>query len=72
MSPSFLRLPLSYGTSFIRNNQFTPDADFGSDLLASQHLPEWIYIYHAGLRPRKHSIPAASFNQGGTLYFVGE
>ncbi|QKS83028.1 hypothetical protein GN234_14210 [Pseudomonas bijieensis] len=77
-SPSFLRSPFSYGPIFIRNNQFTLDA-YKNDmttseamLLASQHLPEWIYIYHPGQRLRKNSIPAAIFNQGRALYFVGK
>ena len=39
-------------------------------LLASQHLPEWIYIYHPGQRLRK--LPAAIFNQGRVFYFVGK
>ena len=77
-SPSFLRSPLSYGPIFIRDNQFTLDA-YKNDmtmseamLLASQHLPEWIYMYHPGQRLRKNSIPAAIFNQGRALYFVGK
>jgi hypothetical protein len=77
-SPSFLRSPLSYGPIFIRDNQFTLDA-YKNDmttseamLLASQHLPEWIYIYHPGQRLRKNSIPAAIFNQGRVFYFVGK
>lgn len=77
-SPSFLRSPLSYGPIFIRDNQFTLDA-YKNDMttseamqLASQHLPEWIYIYHPGQRLRKNSIPAAIFNQGRALYFVGK
>ncbi|WP_236171697.1 MULTISPECIES: hypothetical protein [Pseudomonas] len=77
-SPSFLRSPLSYGPIFIRDNQFTLDA-YKNDMttseamqLASQHLPEWIYIYHPGQRLRKNSIPAAIFNQGRGLYFVGK
>lgn len=51
-SPSFLKSPLSFGPIFVRDNQFTLDA-YKNDmttsqamLLASQHLPEWIYIYH--------------------------
>ena len=77
-SPSFLQSPLSYGPIFIRHNQFTLDA-YKNDmttsetmLLASQHLPEWIYIYHPGQRLRKNSIPAAIFNQGRALYFIGK
>ena len=77
-SPSFLRSPLSYGPIFLRDNQFTLDA-YKNDMttseamiLASQHLPEWIYIYHPGQRLRKNSIPAAIFNQGRALYFVGK
>lgn len=77
-SPSFLRSPLSYGPIFIRDNQFTLDA-YKNDMttseamqLVSQHLPEWIYIYHPGQRLRKNSIPAAIFNQGRGLYFVGK
>ncbi|QYX51118.1 hypothetical protein K3F44_16040 [Pseudomonas sp. S07E 245] len=77
-SPSFLISPLSYGPIFIRDNQFTLDA-YKNDmttseamLLASQHLPEWIYIYHPGQRLRKNSIPAAIFNQGRAFYFVGK
>lgn len=77
-SPSFLRSPFSYGPIFIRNNQFTLDAyknnmtTSEAMLLASKHLPEWIYIYHPGQRLRKNSIPAAIFNQGRALYFVGK
>lgn len=77
-SPSFLRSSLSYGPIFIRDNQFTLDA-YKNDMttsdamqLVSQHLPEWIYIYHPGQRLRKNSIPAAIFNQGRELYFVGK
>jgi hypothetical protein len=77
-SPSFLHSPLSYGPIFIRDNQFTLDA-YKNDmttseamLLASQYLPAWIYIYHPGQRLRKNSIPAAIFNQGRALYFVGK
>ncbi|NWC10599.1 hypothetical protein HX776_17490 [Pseudomonas agarici] len=77
-SPSFLRSSLSYGPIFIRDNQFTLDA-YKNDMttseamqLVSQHLPEWIYIYHPGQRLRKNSIPAAIFNQGRALYFVGK
>ena len=77
-SPSFLRSPLSYGPIFIRDNQFTLDA-YKNDMttseamqLVSQHLPEWIYIYHPGQRLRKNSTPAAIFNQGRALYFVGK
>ncbi|ASC99232.1 hypothetical protein [Pseudomonas aeruginosa] len=77
-SPSFLRSPLSYGPIFIRDNQFTLDA-YKNDmttseamLLASQHLPEWFYIYHPGQRLRKNSIPAAIFNQGRVFYFIGK
>ncbi len=77
-SPSFLRSPLSYGPIFIRDNQFTLDA-YKNDmttseamLLASEDLPEWIYIYHPGQRLRKNSIPAAIFNRGRVLYFVGK
>ncbi|MFP6850066.1 MAG: hypothetical protein VCA57_15295 [Pseudomonas sp.] len=77
-SPSFLQSPLSYGPIFIRHNQFTLDA-YKNDmttsevmLLASQSLPAWIYIYHPGQRLRKNSIPAAIFNQGRALYFVGK
>ncbi|MQT30216.1 MULTISPECIES: hypothetical protein [Pseudomonas] len=77
-SPSILKSPLSYGPVFIRDNQFTLDA-YKNDmttseamLLASQHLPEWIYIYHPGQRLKKNSIPAAIFNQGRALYFVGK
>lgn len=77
-SPSFLQSPLSYGPIFIRHNQFTLDA-YKNDmttseamLLASQSLPAWIYIYHPGQRLRKDSIPAAIFNQGRAMYFVGK
>lgn len=77
-SPSFLLSPLSYGPIFIRDNQFTLDA-YKNDmttseamLLASRYLPAWIYIYHPGQRLRKNSIPAAIFNQGRALYFVGK
>lgn len=77
-SPSFLKSPLSFGPIFVRDNQFTLDA-YKNDmttsqamLLASQHLPEWIYIYHPGQRLRKNSIPAANFNEGRALYFVGK
>lgn len=77
-SPSFLRSPLSYGPIFIRDNQFTLDAyknnmtTSEAMLFASQHLPEWIYIYHPGQQLRKNSIPAAIFNQGRALYFLGK
>ena len=78
VSPSFLQSPVSYGLIFIRHNQFTLDA-YKNDmttseamLVASRHLPEWIYIYHPGQRLRKNSIPAAIFNQGRALYFVGK
>ena len=77
-SPSFLASPLSYGPIFIRHNQFTLDA-YKNDmttseamLLASKHLPGWIYIYHPGQRLRKNSIHAAIFNQGRAFYFVGK
>ncbi|TDF85779.1 hypothetical protein [Pseudomonas sp. H9] len=77
-SPSFLASPRSYGPIFIRHNQFTLDA-YKNDmttseamLQASKYLPEWIYIYHPGQRLRKDSIPAAIFNQGRALYFVGK
>lgn len=77
-SPSFLASPRSYGPIFIRHNQFTLDA-YKNDmttskamLKASKYLPEWIYIYHPGQRLRKNSIPAAIFNQGRALYFVGK
>jgi hypothetical protein len=77
-SPSFLVSPRSYGPIFIRHNQFTLDA-YKNDmttseamLQASKYLPEWIYIYHPGQRLRKDSIPAAIFNQGRALYFVGK
>ncbi|MEX5341045.1 hypothetical protein [Pseudomonas sp. I2] len=77
-SPSFLASPRSYGPIFIRHNQFTLDA-YKNDittseamLKASKYLPEWIYIYHPGQRLRKDSIPAAIFNQGRALYFVGK
>ncbi|MCV2496160.1 hypothetical protein [Pseudomonas paraeruginosa] len=77
-SPSFLASPSSYGPIFIRHNQFTLDA-YKSDmttseamLQASKYLPEWIYIYHPGQQLRKDSIPAAIFNQGRALYFVGK
>lgn len=76
--PSFLQSPLSYGPIFIRGNQFTLDA-YKNDmtaseamLLASQYLPEWVYIYHPGQQLRKDSIPAAIFNQGRAMYFVGK
>lgn len=77
-SPSFLASPRSYGPIFVRHNQFTLDA-YKNDmttseamLQASKYLPEWIYIYHPGQRLRKDSIPAAIFNQGRALYFVGK
>lgn len=77
-APSFLRSSPAYGPIFIRDNQFILDASKNNMtapeamLIASRHLPDWIYIYHPGQKLRKGSIPAAIFNQGEANYFIGK
>jgi len=77
-APSFLNSATSYGPIFIRDNQFVLDASKNgmtasqAMLLTSGHLPDWIYIYHPGQKLRKNSIPAAIFNHGKAMYFIGK
>lgn len=76
--PEFVKAKSAYGPIFMLNDQFSVDG-YKNDLTVveaiqrlSQNLPGWFYIYYPGQQLRKNANPAAVFNQGKAMYFVGK
>lgn len=77
-APKFINSSSAYGPIFILGDQLPVDSRKNNmeeqEYMAyiAKQLPDWFYLYYPGLKERKRIIPAAIYNKGKTMFFVGK